>query len=41
MLNVHLQTQNQTREILYITAFIFDITYNRSDFDDILKNWEV
>ena len=37
MLNVHIQAQNQTRQVLYITPFVFDITYNRSDFDDILK----
>ena len=37
MLNVYLQAQNQTRQVLYITPFVFDITYNRSDFDDILK----
>ena len=38
MLDVHLQAQNQTREILYITTFVFDITYNRSNPDDILMN---
>ena len=38
MLDVHLQAQNQTREILYITASVFDITYNRSNSDDILMN---
>ena len=38
MLDVHLQAQNQTREILYITTFVFDFTYNRSNSDDILMN---
>ena len=38
MLDVHLQAQNQTREVLYITTSVFDITYNRSNTDDILMN---
>ena len=38
MLDVHLQAQNQTREVLYITASVFDITYNRGNSDDILMN---
>ena len=37
MLDVHLQAQDKTREVLYITAFVFDFTYYRSDFDDILN----
>ena len=37
MLDVHLQAQNQTRKVLYITTFVFDITYYRSDFDGVLK----
>ena len=37
MLDVHIQAQDKTRKVLYITTSIFDITYNRSNSDDILK----
>ena len=38
MFDVHLQAQNQTRKVLYITTFVFGIACYRSDLDDFLKS---
>lgn len=40
MLDVYLQAQDKTRKVLYITASVLAITYNRSNPDDILKKTE-